>query len=191
MARLTKEIIPTYSVAPVESGKPIRGQRLNELITVLNEITTASGTLVANTIDPLSGGETTLSGNVAITGATTATALLTATTGVVVTPTAVTQATNISTGVTITGAMNAEITTVTATTAAVTTSTFTVTATACTTTSVVQATLLSYSGTYVTNGIPIVTVNNRTAGTFDIKITNAHASNALNGILKIGITILS
>lgn len=67
-----------------------------------------------------------------------------------------------------------------------TTVTFTVNNTAVDADSVILLGIVNYSGTYVTNGIPIVSVNNRVAGTsFDIKITNAGA-NAFAGILKIG-----
>lgn len=217
MARLTKEIIPTYSVSPTEQGKPIRGRRLNELIDVLNEITTASGTLVGNTLNPLTGtslslngdvtvlytltssglvtnGSTTLNGGVSasstlsVSGASTLTGAVSAVAGVTYTKGTVTQATNISTGVT-TNQPAGVITTVSATTAGLATSTFTVTNSYALATSAITATILNYAGTYVTNGIPVLTINNVTAGTFDIKITNAHATNALAGVLKIGFTI--
>jgi hypothetical protein len=46
---------------------------------------------------------------------------------------------------------------------------------------------MNYTGTYGTNGFPMVNVNNCIAGTsFDIKIANVHASNALAGVLTIG-----
>lgn len=231
MARLTKEIIPTYSVSPTEQGKPIRGRRLNELIDVLNEITTASGTLVANTINPLTGTTVTVGGDITtetalsvgttatITGATTLTGAvsagstlnvtgqstfigqvnmngqvnisgaLAAVGGVTFAKSTVTQATNISTGVTL-NQYAGVITTVSATTAGLATSTFTVTSSYALANSVITATILNYTGTYVTNGIPILTINNVTAGTFDVKITNAHATNALAGVLKIGFTII-
>jgi hypothetical protein len=74
--------------------------------------------------------------------------------------------------------------------ATLTTVTFTVNNTATDADSVVLVGIVNYAGTYVTNGIPIVSVNNCVAGTsFDIKIVNAGA-NALAGVLKIGFQIL-
>jgi hypothetical protein len=68
--------------------------------------------------------------------------------------------------------------------------TFTVNNTAIDADSVVLVGIVNYAGTYVTNGIPIVSANNCVAGTsFDIKLTNAGA-NSLSGVLKIGFQIL-
>lgn len=54
--------------------------------------------------------------------------------------------------------------------------------------SVVLLGIQHYSGT---TGIPLVRANNRIAGTsFDMVITNIHASGALNGILQIGFQLL-
>ena len=97
---------------------------------------------------------------------------------------AVTQATSTSTAVTANG-MNGEITCFTSLQATLTTVTFTVNNTAVDADSVILVNVVNYTGTYVTNGIPIVVVNNRVAGTsFDIRIINAGA-NALAGVLKI------
>ena len=98
---------------------------------------------------------------------------------------AVTQGTSTSTAVTANGSSGL-ITCFTSVQATLTTVTFTVNNTAVDADSVVLVSIANYSGTYVTNGIPIVLVNNCVAGTsFDIKIVNAGA-NALGGILKIG-----
>lgn len=99
---------------------------------------------------------------------------------------AVTQGTSTSTAVTANG-QSGEITCFTSVQAALTTVTFTVNNTATDADSVILLNIVNYSGTYVTNGIPVVMVNNRVAGTsFDIKIVNAHATVALGGILKLG-----
>jgi hypothetical protein len=96
---------------------------------------------------------------------------------------AVTQITSTSTAVTANG-MNGIITCFTSTLAAATSVTFTVNNTATDADSIVLVGIVNYSGT---TGTPIVRVNNCVAGTsFDIVVTNAHASAALNGILKIG-----
>jgi len=95
---------------------------------------------------------------------------------------AVTQATSTTTGVTANGEVGL-ITCFTSTLAAATAITFTVTNTATDADSAVFVGITNYSGT---TGTPIVRVNNCVAGTsFDIVVTNAHASAALNGILKV------
>ncbi len=100
---------------------------------------------------------------------------------------AVTQITTTATAVTANGEVGL-ITCVTSTLAAVTSVTFTVNNTAVDADSVVLLGITNYSGT---TGIPNVRVNNCVAGTsFDIIITNAHATAALNGILKIGFELL-
>jgi hypothetical protein len=82
--------------------------------------------------------------------------------------------------------MNGLITCFTSVQATLTTVTFTVNNTAVDADSIVLLNITNYSGTYVTNGIPIVMANNCVAGvSFDVKIVNAGA-NALGGILKIG-----
>lgn len=57
--------------------------------------------------------------------------------------------------------------------------------------SVVLATLENYSGTYATNGFPLINISNVTGGSFNVEIINAHASNALNGILEVSYFVLS
>jgi ketosteroid isomerase-like protein len=98
----------------------------------------------------------------------------------------VTQATSPTTAVTANGDSGL-ITTFNETLAAATSLTFTVNNAAVDADSVILVCIDNYSGTYVTNGIPVVSVNNMVAGTsFDIKLTNVHAANALSGTLKIG-----
>lgn len=101
----------------------------------------------------------------------------------------VTQATSISTGVTL-NAASGVITTVSATTAAQATAAFTVTNSAVASTSVVLLALGAYSGTFGTNGTPLVSVSSVSAGSFQVTIYNAHAANALAGTLKINFAVV-
>ena len=101
----------------------------------------------------------------------------------------VTQTSSLTTGVTI-NATKGIITTVSATTAGLAASTFTVTNSSMTSaTGNVEAYICDYAGTVITNGVPSVYVRNRAVGSFDIVIYNAHATNALSGILNIGFEI--
>ena len=97
---------------------------------------------------------------------------------------AVTQITTITTGVMI-NADTGVITTVSSTLAALTATTFTVTNSRVEANSSIVASIENYSGTYVTNGLPRVTVNNVAAGAFDVVICNDHPTAALAGVLKI------
>jgi hypothetical protein len=101
---------------------------------------------------------------------------------------AVTQITSTTTGVTI-NSDTGVITTFAETLAGAANLTFTVTNSAVTATSTVVASVQGYSGTYTTNGTPLVQVNNVVAGAFDVKVLNAHASNALAGTLNIGFMV--
>jgi hypothetical protein len=101
----------------------------------------------------------------------------------------VTQATSITTGVTV-NASSGVITTVSSTLAAQGTSTFTITNNTVTATSVVKLTVGTYGGTFGTNGTPVAIVSAVASGSFNITIYNAHASNALNGTLKIHFAVL-
>ena len=97
---------------------------------------------------------------------------------------AVTQATSATTAVTANGA-SGEITTFNETLATLTSLVFTVNNNSVDADSVVLIGIVNYSGVWITNGVPLVVVNNRVAGTsFDIRISNIGA-NALNGVLKI------
>lgn len=100
----------------------------------------------------------------------------------------VTQITDINTGVTLNKPAGV-ITTVSAPTAGLDADTFTVTNSFATTTSNIQCQIVDYAGTIITNGVPSVIVDNRTAGTFDIIVYNAHAVNALSGALQIAFVI--
>ena len=97
----------------------------------------------------------------------------------------VTQITSSTTAVTL-NAQSGKITTFASTLAGVTSLVFTVNNTNILTTSSVIASLQNYSGTWVTNGIPLVAVENILAGSFDVRITNVHATNALAGTMIIG-----
>jgi hypothetical protein len=100
----------------------------------------------------------------------------------------VTQLTSITTGVTCNG-NSGVVTTVALTTSANTLAgTFTVNNSAVTSTSVIVAHIQNYSGTYLTNGMPFVAVNNVTSGSFDIVVMNT-GSSSLNGILKISFIV--
>lgn len=107
----------------------------------------------------------------------------------VITPTeSVTQLTSITTGVTL-NAKKGLITTFTPSTAALSATIFTVTNSLATTTSHVNAYVVSYGGTLVTNGVPLVMVKARAAGSFDIAIYNIDGTNALATSLVIGFEI--
>lgn len=106
-----------------------------------------------------------------------------------VTPTAtVTQLTSITTGVTL-NATKGLITTFTPSTAALGATTFTVTNNTTSATANVEAYVVDYGGTILTNGVPSVIVKNRTATAFDIVIVNTHATNALATSLVIGFEV--
>lgn len=97
----------------------------------------------------------------------------------------VTQATSISTGVTI-DAQSGVITTVSLTTAAATDcGSFTVTCNKCYSDSVVLVTVVN-SGT----GAPIATVTSVSNGSFVVKLRNVHSATALNSVLKVNYTII-
>jgi len=98
---------------------------------------------------------------------------------------AVTQITSLTTGVTL-DAPAGVITTFNATTAAASVSSFVVSSKAVTANQVVIPSILNYSGTYFTNGVPYVTITGVSAGSFTVNVINTHATNALAGVLKIG-----
>lgn len=100
----------------------------------------------------------------------------------------VTQITSTTTGVT-DNTQAGIITTFTQTLAASSALTFTVTNSTVTTASVILVKVNNYAGAYATNGFPIAQVNNVTSGSFDIVISNTHATNALSGVLKIGFMV--
>lgn len=102
----------------------------------------------------------------------------------------VTQITSITTGVTL-DTQKGIITTVSSTLAAGASARFTVTNKFITSTSQLQATLIDYSGTFTTNGLPDCVIDNVTTGAFDIILFNAHGTNALSGTTKIQFNILN
>ena len=81
--------------------------------------------------------------------------------------------------------------TYTVSTAAATTSTSTVTCSSATNSSLIRIDIQSYTGTWVTNGYPCVTINSTTVGSFVVRLTNTHVSNALTGTLKIAYRIIN
>lgn len=98
----------------------------------------------------------------------------------------VTQATNITTGVTV-NATKGVITTVSLTTAASTVAgPFTVTNSKVLATSVVTATVEYANGK---TGFPVCLVENVAAGSFNIRLINVHTVAALNDIVKIHFTV--
>lgn len=97
---------------------------------------------------------------------------------------AVTQITTSATGVTLSKPCGV-ITTVALTTSAAAEEQFTVTNTLVAVTDVI-----ALSTTYAGAGTPMLSVAKVTAGTFDIVITNVHASNALNAVMIINFAII-
>lgn len=75
------------------------------------------------------------------------------------------------------------------TTAAATTATAVITNRNVTANSLVHVTIQSYTGTWVTNGCPIVVVNTVTNGSVTLRLTNIHATNALSGTLVVYIDV--
>ena len=100
---------------------------------------------------------------------------------------AVTQATSTSTGVTANGS-NGLITCFTSTLAALTSVTFTVANSAVDADSIILVGVVDYAGR---NGGPVVCrTDNIVAGTsFDVVVSNLHATVALNGVYKIGFVL--
>jgi hypothetical protein len=96
----------------------------------------------------------------------------------------VTQITSASTGVTLSKRVG-QITTVALTTAGGAEETFTVT-----NTTVEAQDIIPLSTTYNGAGTPAFSVKNVTNGSFDIVITNLHASNALNALMVINFRVL-
>lgn len=101
---------------------------------------------------------------------------------------AVTQGTSTATAVTANG-QNGLITCFTSTLAGVTSVTFTVNNTAVDADSIILLGVQDYLGT--TGGPIVVRTDNPVAGvSFDIVVSNAHATVALNGVYKIGFQLL-
>lgn len=97
---------------------------------------------------------------------------------------AVTQITSAATGVTL-SRVTGQITTVALTTAAAVEERFTVTNTAVAATDVIVL-----GTTYNGAGLPMLSVVNVTAGSFDVVISNVHATNALNALMVINFAVV-
>jgi hypothetical protein len=100
----------------------------------------------------------------------------------------VTQSTNLQTGVTV-NKYSGVITTATGTTVAGGCEGFPFSNSKIETTSIVQVSIMSYSGTYGTNGIPTVAISATGEGSATIQICNGGSGN-LNGVLKIAFLVL-
>lgn len=106
------------------------------------------------------------------------------------THTLVSQATNISTAVTATGSALV-ITTQSANSAGggASPNTFAINDVFIVPSSVITGNILNYAGTYGTNGTPVLSFQSVATGTVNAVIQNAHASNALAGVLKLSVLI--
>lgn len=56
--------------------------------------------------------------------------------------------------------------------------------------SVITVSIVSYTGTYFTNGLPVVNIDAIAGGSFDIRIINYHAANILSGIVQISFIVV-
>lgn len=102
----------------------------------------------------------------------------------------VTQITSITTGVTINKPAGV-ITTVSSTLAALAVASFTVSNTTVTTSSIVIASICGYSGTFLTNGFPILSISNVTTNAFTVNIFNGgNGVAALSGVINISFVVL-
>ena len=100
----------------------------------------------------------------------------------------VSQLTNINTGVS-SDTQCTLITTQSASTAGLGNDAFTFTNSYILATSKVIVSLNDYSGTYTTNGLPVVSANALADGSCNIVISNCHATNALSGTFKIAVSV--
>lgn len=55
---------------------------------------------------------------------------------------------------------------------------------------IVNVSVNDYSGTFGTNGFPVVSVHTRSSGSFKINVANVHNTNALNGDIVIGYEVI-
>lgn len=97
---------------------------------------------------------------------------------------AVTQITSASTGVTI-NANCGQITTVALTTAAAAEESFTVT-----NNQIAATDVIALSTTYAGAGTPVLSVKGVAAGSFVVVVTNVHASDALDALMKINFAVI-
>lgn len=100
----------------------------------------------------------------------------------------VTQTVDISEGVTL-NAKAGIITTQTADALVENVNSFVFTNSYITASSIVLAQVVDYAGTYATNGLPYVNIDNIAAGSCSVIIANADSSAALNGVLKIAFIV--
>lgn len=100
----------------------------------------------------------------------------------------VTQATNITTSVTL-NALKGQITTQAASAAAGASHSFTLNNSFIQADTPIFPWIMDYSGTTATNGLPFVTIDTRADGSCVFVVSNAHPTNALNGTLVIGFRI--
>jgi hypothetical protein len=98
----------------------------------------------------------------------------------------VTQATNLSTAVTLNSFVGT-INTVSTTLATAGSSSFACNNSNVTPNSIVFATLQKYSGS---NGAPKINVSNITSGSFTVNVQNVHDTAALNGVLTVGFMVV-
>lgn len=102
----------------------------------------------------------------------------------------VTQLTSISTAVTC-DAVLGRVETVNTTLAANSTVAFTVNCDKIVSSQNIIMSLENYSGTYITNGMPIIEVGNVALGSFTVHLTNIHPSNALSGVITLIFNVVS
>ena len=98
------------------------------------------------------------------------------------------QTTSPTTAVEIDGC-SGQIATQTFTTAGLGVTSFALTNSVITTNNIVIPTIMTYSGTLVTNGLPSVICTNIANGSIRINIINSHPTNALNGFFTIGFLV--
>lgn len=156
----------------------VYSKQFNELVDDLRALGLQNNSLAVNTISESTSGS-----------GVTADSVLLKDGGVLMDDGAVTQATSITTAVTLNKPAGV-ITTVSAAGAAGSSNAFTVNNSFVNANSVVQAWIIDYAGTFTTNGLPIVSVDTRASGSFQIVLSNAHGTNALSGVVKIGFAIL-
>lgn len=83
------------------------------------------------------------------------------------------------------------VTSGTLTTAASTAATYTINDSSVVATSLILCTNQGYSGTYITNGVPEILDCKAGAGTITVDFANTNATNALNGTVKFGFSVLN
>jgi len=101
----------------------------------------------------------------------------------------ITQEPDIDSSVSVSGSAGI-ITTVSSSLAALGVQTFTVSNSSVSPESVIVVSTVSYTGTYGTDGIPVVSVSSIVQGGFEINIVNAHATAPLDGSLSISFIIV-